>query len=161
MSNQKTNEFASGTIKMAINASDYDKTLAFYKNVIGMKEVGEFTVNSDFGKSSGLTDGKSFKVTQLKLEDTPVATELKITTFKGKSTHPKQKYIHDDTGIQYITIYVKSIEPVLKRIKENNIPLLGDCPVKAGESDFILIQDPDGLFIELISITLMIIEKVK
>ena len=44
-----------------------------------------------------------------------------------------------------------SIEPVLKRIKENNIKILGEGPVKAGSNDFILIQDPDGLFIELIS----------
>lgn len=39
----------------------------------------------------------------------------------------------------------------MQRIKENNIKMLGDTPVQLPDGrTFILIQDPDGIFIELI-----------
>ena len=61
------------------------------------------------------------------------------------------KYLHDDTGMQYITILVNHLEPVMKRIEKNNIKILSGKPSKLDENRFfILVQDPDGTFIELI-----------
>ena len=70
--------------------------------------------------------------------------ETKTTPIK------KSKYIQDDIGVQYLTIYVNSITPFLKRIKSNNIKLLGQTPTTTGDKQYVLIQDPNGVFIELI-----------
>jgi hypothetical protein len=72
-------------------------------------------------------------------------------SFKKEGSHPMPKYIHDDTGMQYITIMVNSLEPFLKRIKEHNVKLMGSTPIPLSETDhFVLVQDPDGTIIELI-----------
>ena len=144
-------EFSSGLIGVGVVTKDLDKSLDFYLNVIGMTKVSEFDVDADFGKSSGLTDRIAFHVDVLKLQDSPDANQWKLMSFGKEGTHPMPKYIHDDTGMQYITINVKSLDPVLKRIKKHGVKLMGDTPIPLGETDhFVLVQDPDGTIVELI-----------
>lgn len=144
-------EFSSGLIGVGVVTRDLDKSLDFYLNVIGMTKVSEFDVDGDFGTTSGLTDGIAFHVDVLKLQDSPDANQWKLMSFKKEGSHPMPKYIHDDTGMQYITINVNSLAPVLERIKKHKVKLLGDTPVPLSETDhFVLVQDPDGTIIELI-----------
>jgi len=144
-------EFSSGLIGVGVVTKNLEKSLDFYLNVIGMTKVGEFDVDGDFGTISGLTDGIAFHVDVLKLQDSPDANQWKLMSFKKEGSHPMSTYIHDDTGPQYITISVNSLEPILQRIKKHNIKLLGETPVALGETDhFVLVQDPDGTIIELI-----------
>ena len=144
-------EFSSGLIGVGVVTLDIDKSLDFYLNVIGMTKVSEFDVDENFGKISGLTDGIAFHVDVLKLQDSPDANQWKLMSFKKEGSHPISKYIHDDTGMQYITIMVNSLEPVLQRIKKNNVKLLGETPVKLNDKDhFVLVQGPDGTIVELI-----------
>lgn len=144
-------EFSSNLISVGSVVTDIEKSLDFYINVIGMKKVSEFDVDEEFSKISGLADGVTFHVDVLKLEDSPEANQWKIISFGKEAAHPMPKYIQDDTGMQYITIMVKSLEPFLKRIKKHNVKLLGDTPVPLGtDQHFVLVQDPDGTIIELI-----------
>lgn len=144
-------EFSSGLIGVGVVTKDIQKSLDFYLNVIGMTKVGEFDVDENFGKNSGLTNGLAFHVDVLKLQDSPDANQWKLMSFKKEGSHPMPKYIEDDTGMQYITIMVNSLEPFLKRIKQHGVKLMGDTPVPLGETDhFVLVQDPDGTIIELI-----------
>ena len=144
-------EFDRGIIEFGVVVENFEKSYNFYVNVLGMTETGGFDVDGEFGKRSGLTDGTAFKVAILKLKDSDQATQWKIMSFNKKSSHPYPKYIHDDTGVQYVTIFVKSMMPFLERINKNEVKLLGDTPTQLNEStQFVLIQDPDGTFIELI-----------
>ena len=144
-------EFSSATIEFGVVVSDIGKSLDFYTNVIGMTKVGEFDVDEEFGKVSGLSDGVAFHVNVLKLEDQPGATQWKLMSFEKDAAHPFSKYIQDDTGVQYITINVTSLKPFLERIKKHHVKLLGDTPVPLGsDNHFVLISGPDGTIIELI-----------
>lgn len=144
-------EFSSNIIGVGVVVTDLEKSLDFYLNVIGMTKVGEFDVDEEFGKISGLTGGMPFHVDILKLEDSPEANQWKLMSFGKEAGHPMPKYIQDDTGPQYITIMVNSLEPFLKRIKKHKVKLMGDTPVPLGpDQHFVLVQDPDGTIIELI-----------
>jgi len=152
--NSKTmaqSEFSSGLIGVGLVAADIEKSLDFYLNVIGMTKVGEFDVDEEFGRTSGLTGGVSFHVDVLKLQDSPDANQWKLMSFKKDAAHPMPAFIQDDTGMQYITIMVTSLQPFLTRTRKHNVKLLGDTPVPLGEDQhFVLVQDPDGTIIELI-----------
>lgn len=146
-------EFSNPTIQVGVVVSDLDKTVDFYTNVIGMTQTGAFSVEGEKASELGLSDGRRLDVKILKLEDSEQANEWKLMSFGKKANHPKQKYIHDDTGMQYITIFVKDMGPVMKRVKKNNIEILSSEPSELADGKkFILIQDPDGTFIELISL---------
>ncbi len=146
-----TQQFAKNTIQVGVVVEDLDKAVNFYMNVLGMVKRPGFSVDADFAKKSGLNEGIPFSVTVLKLEDSDDAQEWKVMSFGKKANHPKQMYISDDTGMQYTTIFVKSMRPFLERIEKHNIKLLGETPIMLdAERQFVLIQDPDGNFFELI-----------
>ena len=143
--------FTSKLIGLGVVVSDMEKSLDFYMNAIGMVKAYTFTIGSYFSKRSGLSNGDSAVVTVLKLENSPDANEWKLMTFKRKATHPTQKFIQDDVGVQYITINVKALKPIIERLKQRNIPFLGSSPTPLNRnSQLLFIQDPDGTFIELI-----------
>ena len=143
--------FSSNLIGSGVVVSDLDRSLDFYVNGIGMVKAYSFTINEDFSKRSGLSNGIPVEVTVLKLENSPNANEWKLMSFGNKQTESKPDYIQDGTGVQYITINVKALNPVIKRLKEMNVKLLGNTPTPLNQNlHFVLVQDPDGIFIELI-----------
>jgi catechol 2,3-dioxygenase-like lactoylglutathione lyase family enzyme len=143
--------FTSKLIGLGVVVADLDKSLDFYTNVIGMAKAYNFKIGSEFSKRSGLANGDSATVTVLKLENSPEANEWKLMSFGKKATHPKQNFIQDDTGVQYITINVKALKPIIDKLKQRNIPMLGSTPTQLNRnSQFVFVQDPDGTFIELI-----------
>jgi catechol 2,3-dioxygenase-like lactoylglutathione lyase family enzyme len=143
--------FSSKTIGVGVVVADLERSLNFYVNGIGMVKTGNFTINEEFGKRSGLTTGVAVAVTILKLENSPDASEWKLMSFGKKATHPTQKTIEDDTGMQYITIQVKSLKPIIERLKKQKVAFLGTTPTPLSkDAHFVLVQDPDGNFVELI-----------
>lgn len=144
-------EFSNPTIFVGNVVADLEKSVDFYTNIIGMTKTGGFSVDGEKSKELGLTDGRAIDVAVLKLEDSPNSNEWKLMSFGTKANHPKPKYLHDDTGMQYITILVNHLNPIIERINKNNVNILSGEPSTLGENRFfILIQDPDGTFIELI-----------
>jgi catechol-2,3-dioxygenase len=143
--------FTSKLIGLGVVVADMDKSLDFYMNAIGMVKAYSFKINSEFSKRSGLANGDSASVTVLKLENSPEANEWKLMSFGKKAAHPKQNFIQDDVGVQYITINVKALKPIIERLKQRNIPFLGSSPTPLNRnSQLLFVQDPDGTFIELI-----------
>jgi catechol 2,3-dioxygenase-like lactoylglutathione lyase family enzyme len=148
---QTTTNFAKPTISIGVVVEDLDKALHFYKDIIGMVEVREIAIPAEKAKRMGLSSGDSFSIKVLKLENSENATEWKLMSFGKKAAHSKQQYIPDDNGFRYVTIFVVSMKPLLERIKKHGIKMLGSTPTMLDEKrQFVLIQDPDGNFVELI-----------
>lgn len=143
--------FTNKSIGVGVVVADMERSLDFYVNGIGMVKTGNFTINEEFGKRGGLTGGVATNVNILKLENSPEASEWKLMSFGKKAAHPKQKFIQDDTGAQYITIQVKSLKPIIERLKGQKVAFLGSTPTQLNkDAHFVLVQDPDGTFVELI-----------
>ncbi|RYF68796.1 MAG: VOC family protein [Cytophagaceae bacterium] len=151
LSTYAQSNFSSKVIGVGVVVADIERSLDFYVNGIGMVKTGNFTINEDFGKRGGLTNGVATNVTILKLENSPEATDWKLMSFGKKASHPKSTHIQDDTGMQYITIQVKALQPIIDRLKQMKVPFLGSTPTPLNaKAHFLFVQDPDGTFIELI-----------
>jgi catechol 2,3-dioxygenase-like lactoylglutathione lyase family enzyme len=144
--------FTGGAIHIGVVVSDLDASVAFYTDVIGMERTGAFDVDEAFGRASGLTDGLPFHVEVLGLEDDPAAAQFKLMSFEEDAKTTKSAHIEDALGMQYITLMVSDLAPFVERIEDAGVPFLGETPVPLGDSGnhFVLVQDPDGTFIELI-----------
>lgn len=144
-------EFASKTISVGVICTDLQASLDFYTKVIGMTKTGEFDVDEDFSRRSGLAGGEAFHVEVLRLGDGEDNTQWKLMQFKEEPDTAKKKLISSNAGMQYITIFVKDLKPFVERIEAGKVAFCGDTPTPLGEDrEFILVQDPDGTFIELI-----------
>lgn len=149
--NAFSGEYSSPVITFAIVAYDFNETLDFYTQILGMQKVDEFSIDEAFGKRSGLSNGVPFDVTVLRLTDDPNSSQIKITSFENPDELTKSEFIQDKLGVQYLTILVKSMKPFIDRIDEYGIEYRGETPTPLGNGrQFVLIQDPNGLFIELI-----------
>ena len=143
--------FSKSAIGVGLVVEDLEKSIDFYTNVVGMVKTGEFSVSKEQCTELGLTDSYQLDVTVLKLEDTEEASEWKLMSLGTKAKHPKQQFMSEDTGMQYITLMVKHLQPVIDRADKHGIKVLSGKPSMLGDNRyFILIQDPDGTFIELI-----------
>lgn len=146
---ESTIEFSSTTFEAVIVTNKLQETLDFYTQVVGLTKVGEFTVDKDFSKRSGLADGKSFKVTTLKLIDKSESSIIKVISFNNDFESTKGNSLNDGVGVQMLNFKVKSMEPVIERIKKNKVSFLGDTPIYYHkQKQFVLIQDPNGVLIE-------------
>ena len=84
LSAKAQSNFTSKVIGVGVVVADLERSLDFYVNGIGMVKTGSFTINDDFGKRSGLTNGVAVAVTMLKLENSPEATDWKLMSFGSK-----------------------------------------------------------------------------
>jgi len=145
------NNFSKSAISIGVVVEDLDKSLEFYLDVVGMEKVREFSVDSEKAKQLGLSKGESFDVKVLKLENSEEATEWKLMSFNNKTSHKNKNFVPDENGIRYVTLFVKSMTPVLERIKKHKVKTLGETPTMLDANrQFVLIKDPDGNFIEFI-----------
>ena len=144
-------EFSSPAFSVGVVVEDLEKSIKFYTEVIGMIKTGAFSVPKEKCAELGLTDKYQLDVTILKLEDSPQSGEWKLMSLGTKAKHPKQKFMSDDTGMQYITVFVNHVLPVMERAKKHKVKILSAEPSTLdNDQKFILIQDPDGVFIEII-----------
>ena len=143
--------FSSKIINIGVVVSDLERAMDFYINGIGMVKTGGFNLDKDFTQRSGLSGGIPFSVPVLKLDNSPDATEWTLISFEKRAVHTKSKFVQDDLCMQYITINVKSLKPVIERLTKQKVKFLGDTPTRLNKDLlFLFVQDPDGNFVELI-----------
>lgn len=146
---EKPTRFTKETISVGLVVDDFEESIKFYTEVIGMQKTGGFSIDEEFGKTSGLSGGVPFDVAILKLANSESASEWKIVSFDDPPKAQKNEHIQDHLGMQYITIFVDSVEPYRQRLSQNGVKLLGDTELGDGRK-FLLFTDPNGIFIEII-----------
>jgi catechol 2,3-dioxygenase-like lactoylglutathione lyase family enzyme len=148
--------FARTTIDLGMIVSNVDKSVAFYTQAVGLKEVPGFQATGQFTGDAGLTDNQPANVHVLVLGDDPTATRLKLMAMPA--TEPKRgdtKFIHSEFGFRYITIRVKDMTSAVARLEKAGVKPLGKCPLalpktSSVESYLAVFRDPDGNFVELV-----------
>jgi lactoylglutathione lyase len=149
-------EFARTTIDLGLVVSDVNKSVAFYTQAVGFKEVPGFQVTGQFTGDAGLTDGHPVNVRVLVLGDGPTATRLKLMELPAAA--PKRgdnKFIHSEFGFRYITISVTDMTSAVARLEKAGVKPSAKCPIQlpkslAAEAYLTVFRDPDGNFVEFV-----------
>ena len=148
--------FARTTIDLGMVVSNVDKSVAFYTQAVGFKEVPGFQVTGQFTADAGLTDNHPVNVRVLVLGDGPTATRLKLMELPAAG--PKRgdnKFIHSEFGFRYITIGVKDMTIALARLEKAGVKPLARCPLAlpkslSREAYLTVFRDPDGNLVEFV-----------
>ena len=154
---QKESNFAKQTIDMGIVVTDIEKSLEFYKKVIGFSETEGFKVGGKFPKSVGLTDGTPLTIHVLKLGEEEHATTLKLMQVGSKKPARliKQPHIHTIAGLSYVTIFVNDVDVVMNRAKKLGYKPYAKSPQILPDGlpqdvCLLMLKDPDGNFVEIV-----------
>jgi catechol 2,3-dioxygenase-like lactoylglutathione lyase family enzyme len=143
-----------GILNYVHAVTDVDKTVAFYRDVIGL-EVGRQP--SDFpnpGVPSLLNaPGIHLRMGTMKMPGAKYVMEL--TQFSGVERHPGQP-LHTDPGAADLQLRVRDIDTVFAAIQKSGVPIIthSGAPVKIGAPTgnirSVLVRDPDGYILEVI-----------
>jgi lactoylglutathione lyase len=149
-------EFSSTTIDLGVVTTDVAKSVKFYTEAIGFKEVKGFSVEADYAKEVGLTDGHRLDIRVLVLGDDPKATKLKLMSLPGVTSKRKdQQHIHSTLGYSYITVHITDTTAALERLKKAGVKPIAKTPLpvpkEIAEGIYLtIVRDPDGNFVELV-----------
>lgn len=148
--------FASKTVDIGVVVSDIDKAVKFYTEAIGFKESSGFGVPADFAKKVGLTNSHPLSIKVLTLGEGEGATKLKLMRLPGvKSEKGKNRFIHSQLGISYLTVFVKDTSAALARLKKAGVKPIAEgtqsLPAPLPQDVYLtIVRDPDGNLIELL-----------
>jgi lactoylglutathione lyase len=148
--------FPRNTIDLGTVVSDIDKSVRFYTEGIGFRELTGFDVAADVATAAGLTDSKPLSIRVLALGDGPDATKLKLMQVAGSTPRPgDNEFIHSHTGFRYLTIMVHDTDAALARLATLGVKPIARSPVAlpaalAPGMHLTCVRDPDGNIVELI-----------
>lgn len=117
---------------IAIICSDYNKSLDFYKNVLGLKVLSE----------NYRTDRQSYK-TDLALNDDYVIELFSFPEPPKRLTNPEAR------GLRHLAFEVDNLDESIKELDRLNIIHENIRIDEFTSKRFLFIKDPDGLPIEL------------
>ncbi len=127
---------------------DIDRSEKFYTEILGMTPAGSFSLDTTWSREAGAAAGRPFSVRQFRLGDGPGATVLKLAYFEASAPRTPQDGLDTPAGVNYLTLSYKDLQPVVARLGEAGIPILG--LVIRESYQLLFVRDPDGLFIELV-----------
>lgn len=148
--------FSSTTIDFGLVCSDVDKSVAWYRDVVGMKEAGGFDIPAGFAGDTGLSKELPFHVYAFVLGEGANATKLKLMQFKtAPGARVDQSFIHSTIGIRYITIHVTDLNAAVARAAQHGARPIAKGPVGLPEGfpqgvGLANFRDPDGNLVELV-----------
>ena len=148
--------FATEVIDLGMVVSDIDKSLKFYKDVIGFEEIEGFKVPAQFALDTGLANKLPLDVRVLVLGKGEKATKLKLMQFKtAPGARVDNTFIHSSYGFRYLTIAVKDVNTAVARAEKAGTKPIAKCPVPLPEGfpagvALANYRDPDGNLVELV-----------
>ena len=149
-------EFPRATIDLGCVVTDLEKSVRFYTEGIGFREVTGFEVPAALATDAGLTDARPLAIRVLVLGDGEDATKLKLMQVAG--TLPRtgdNDFIHSHTGFRYLTIMVADTDAALERLAKLGVKPIAKSPVALPDSlapgmHLTCVRDPDGNLVELL-----------
>jgi catechol 2,3-dioxygenase-like lactoylglutathione lyase family enzyme len=148
--------FPRATIDLGCVVSDLDKSLKFYVDGIGFRQVEGFDVPAELARDAGLTESKPLSIRVLVLGDGEGATKLKLMQVAGATPRTGDtEFIHSHTGFRYLTIFVADADAAVARLAALGVrPLAkGPVPLPAALGNgmtLTCVRDPDGNLVELL-----------
>jgi lactoylglutathione lyase len=148
--------FPRTTIDLGTVVSDLDKSVRFYTEGIGFREVQGFDVSAEVATAAGLTDSKPLSIRVLVLGEGPEATKLKLMQVAGTAPRTGDNdFIHSHTGFRYLTITVSDTDAAVARLGTLGVKPLAKAPVALPASladglHLTCVRDPDGNIVELL-----------
>lgn len=138
---------------IGITVSDMDKSVDFYKNVLGLKYEGEILMDCEATQKLFAKDNCKARVAYLNGSDELLAPPIELIQFIEDCKIDKSDLFK--TSISEICFRVDDIDKVYKDLSDKGVEFLSE-PQKFdftqygfGKSKAVYFKDPDGIILEL------------
>ncbi|MXV84479.1 VOC family protein [Candidatus Poribacteria bacterium] len=141
------------TIDIAITCSDFEASLDFYHNKLGLEIVLELEIPDDLARGVGLAP-TGFRQVRLKAgntlsSDATRASVLKLMDIESPPPTPADGF---SAGVRWLTFFVEDIQETVDALKQKGVEFLSE-PIGAPDAVGVACaKDPDGILVELVQI---------
>ncbi len=136
-------ELTEPRIDVAIVCADFDASLDFYHQRLGLEIAHDLQIDRDRACQSGLAPGP-FRHVRLR------AGEALIKLMQiDPPPPPAQPGFH--AGVRWLTFFVQNLDDTIRQLSERNVPFLSG-PVRGLAGWFACAQDPDGVILEFVQL---------
>ena len=132
------------TIDIAITCSDFEASLDFYHNKLGLEIVLALEIPDNLARGVGLAP-TGFRQVRLKAGN----TLIKLMDIESPPPTPADGF---SAGVRWLTFFVENIQETVETLKQNGVEFLSD-PISAPDAVGVACaKDPDGILVELVQI---------
>ena len=132
------------TIDIAITCSNFEASLDFYHNKLGLEIVLELEIPGDLARGVGLAP-TGFRQVRLQAGN----TLIKLMDIASPPQTPAEEFA---AGVRWLTFFVEDIQGTVENLKQNGVEFLSD-PISAPDAVGVACaKDPDGILVELVQI---------
>lgn len=131
-------------IDIAITCSNFDASLDFYHNKLGLEIVMDIEIPSDLATDVGLAP-IGFRQVRLQAGN----TLIKLMDIQDPPLTPSDDF---SAGVRWLTFIVEDIQNVIDSLEQKGVEFLSE-PIRAPDAVGVACtKDPDGILIELVQI---------
>jgi lactoylglutathione lyase len=144
---------------VAINVSDLDRSVAFYRDALGFRKILDMKAGGPANARMLRMPSKGFAIRSIMMtQGSSTVGEIELMQVEPRRDTPTPPKRPDDLGMWVISFEVKGepLADVVKRLREmgvkffseiEELELEGYAPMKA-----VLFEDPDGNLLELVQL---------
>ena len=142
---------------IGITVRDMDKAVEFYRDTLGLKVVGDVTIQGDEASTVTQVPGTKLRAVYLRYEDDPKGPPIELLHFiepKGDNGKPYPGLANP--GITEVAFWVKDIEKTYQELQAKGVdfysaPQLFDLDGEGyGKVKVVYFRDLDGTTLELL-----------
>lgn len=138
---------------VGITVADADRSLRFYRDLLGMKVLGDNRLTQASVATLLGADSIDVRIVDLDTSDGRIVELLEYATPRG--THVD--YASRDSGTAHVAFEVADLETIRARIEALGGSVISRAAVTAGDTEGIFagvrllyVRDPDGMILELV-----------
>lgn len=144
---------------VAINVSDLERSVAFYRDALGFRKVLEMTAAGPANARMLRLPEKGLNIRSIMMvQGSSTVGEIELMQVEPRRANPTPPKRPDDLGIWLVSFEVKGepLADVVKRLREMGVKFFSDieelelegyAPIKV-----VIFEDPDGNLLELVQL---------
>ncbi len=133
-------------IFLALVVRDLDRSIGFYRDVLGMEEIKRVEVSDEKAATGGFAK-RGFRFRTFRMG--PLA--LKLVQVKGEPVSTRG-LVDDFTGVRYIAFAVDDIDAMTRQLEDRGVAFASEIlppEPDQGVARLVFFHDPDGNLLEL------------
>ena len=133
-----------GAVDIAIVCSDFDKSLYFYRDQLGLEVVLDLQIPEALAQGADLAP-RGFRQLRVKAGDT-------LIKLMEIDSPPSERSLEFQAGVRWLTFLVEDVPGAVAKLKEKGVEFVGD-PLTAPDAKYVVCaKGPDGILIELVQV---------
>jgi glyoxylase I family protein len=137
-------KLAHSVVDIGVICSNFEESLRFYRDLLGMEVVFEIEIPGDFTRKVGLSPS-GFRQVRLQAGD----TLIKLAELKSSAPTASFEF---KSGVRWLTFIVDDVQATFAELRRKGVQFLSEPTESPDAVGVVCARDPDGILIELVQL---------